>query len=131
MNALMGLYLAGLFLFGDGVPGTVLGLSAGLIIQGAFTLGYLGGLFDHRAEIANHLLLAGSTLALVVGIGAMTVLAIDIVSPANSDPEYGPLAVAGLISAHAGAVIYAYAIRSDSRGEPGSPVIGTDAFPLG
>ncbi len=46
INGLMGLTLLGLFALADGDPAIVAGLGVGLLIQGGYTLAYMGGLFD-------------------------------------------------------------------------------------
>lgn len=111
MNMLMGLILVGLFAFTDNNPVVVLILALGLLIQGGFTLAYMSGRLRRAEPWPTHALLAGSTLALLVGAGGLLFSVIKQLSFDNTDPEYGPMAVAGLITAHAVATLYLYAVR--------------------
>lgn len=84
-------------------------LAAALALQGGFTAWFLSG---SRFEVARQLLLIGETVALLVGAGGLLVATVNNIGAA--DHEYGPIAVAGLIGAHAAATLYVYAIRGDT-----------------
>lgn len=84
-------------------------LASGLAIQGGYTLWFLA---RDRPALARQLLLVGETMAMLVGLGALLAGTIDNIGAV--DREYAPLAVAGLIAAHAMASLYMFAIRTDS-----------------
>lgn len=92
-------------------PTLVLLLGLGLIVQGGYTLAYLTGWLNRSEPWTRHVLLAGSTLALLVGLGGLLTSVTNTIvhSGPGADPEYGPIAVAGLIAAHAAAVLISYA----------------------
>lgn len=110
VNAIAGALLAGMWAFTEDVPTPVLVLALGLVAQGGYTLWFL--LDDGRSSLAENLLLVGETLALLVGGGGLLVSVVNGIGAI--DPEYGPMAVAGLIGTHAASALYLYAIRRGS-----------------
>lgn len=109
LNIAAGIGLTVLAVAMEGTPPIVIALSAVLLIQGGYTLAYVGGLLG--SGFAQVLELAGSTLALVVGGVASVGAAIANIDPVGGDPEYGPMAVAMLIAAHGLASLIAFAGR--------------------
>jgi hypothetical protein len=109
LNITAGVALAVLGVVMDGTPPIVFALSAVLLIQGGYTLAYMGGLLGSR--LAQVLELTGSTLALVVGGVASVGAAIANIDAVGGDPEYAPMAVAMLIAAHGLASLVAFAGR--------------------
>ena len=81
----------------------------GLIVQGGFTLWIL--MVDPEAARWRRLLVAGQTVALVVGIAGL--IANTVGSLVSGDPEYGPMLITVLIFAQAGVTLYVYALRGD------------------
>ena len=51
--------------------------------------------------------------------GAVAVSTMNNLDPPAGDPEYGPMAAAGVIAAQAAATIYLYAIKQEAPGEVG------------
>jgi hypothetical protein len=117
VNLAFGLFVVGLFLFTSS-PFLVLVLGLGLVGQGAYTLWHLSGDAE-RPTWSTHLLLAGETVALLIGVGAFAISIVDNLDPLVSDREYGPMAAAGTIAAQAAATIYLYAIRHNAPSEVG------------
>jgi hypothetical protein len=109
LNIAAGIGLTVLAVAMEGTPPIVIALSAVLLIQGGYTLAYVGGLLG--SGFAQVLELAGSTLALVVGGVASVGAAIANIDPVGGDPEYAPMAVAMLIAAHGLASLIAFAGR--------------------
>lgn len=116
VNLLAGLALVALWLSIDGDPMIVLVLAAVLIVQGGYTLAYVGGAPDKAQPAARNILLAGSAAAVIVGGIAFIAGAIVNLQPATPDPEYGPMTVAFLLAAH-GSLSLVSAI-ADGRGQP-------------
>lgn len=117
VNLAFGFFVIGLFLFTSNPP-LVLVLGLGLVGQGAYTLWHLRRP-GQRPRWSTHLLLAGETMALLIGIGAFAISTVNNLDPLVGDREYGPMAAAGIIAAQAAATIYFYAIRENSPSEVG------------
>ena len=110
VNGLFGMFLIGLYMVTSGNPAVVLLLALGLIVQGGYTLWYLAGQGARLEPWPTRALIAGETVAVLIGIGGLLISAVSSVDAFN-DPEYGPMAVAGLIAAQSAAALYTYAIR--------------------
>ncbi|MEE8407865.1 MAG: hypothetical protein V3S32_12055 [Acidimicrobiia bacterium] len=109
INIVSGLFLMALFLSTEGNPLLVLFLAVGLITQGGYTLWYMGRRSGSSEPWSCRVLLTGETIALLVGVGGITIAVINNINPANGDYEYGPIAVGGLIAAQAFAALLVYA----------------------
>lgn len=111
VNAMFGMFVVGLFLFTSDNPGLVLVLGLSLIAQGGYTLWYISKRNDSTETWATKLLLGGQTVALLVGLGGFSVSTISQLTMNVDHPEYGPMAVAGLIAFQATATLYLFAVR--------------------
>jgi hypothetical protein len=119
VNVIFGLFMASLLLSGPNPP--LLAITAVcVIIQGTYTLWFASrSASAHRAS-ARTLLLAGETVALLIGLGGFVGAFLNSAG-ASVDPEYGPITVAGLITAQAAATLYLYAIRNGSPADTARP----------
>jgi hypothetical protein len=97
----------------DTNPPVVALLGTVLVIQGAFTLALLSGIFGDHRDGARHVQLTGSTLAVVVGSIGLVSATLTNLAPTSADPEYGPAAVAMLLVIHGLFSILAFA-RGDT-----------------
>lgn len=111
LNCVFGVFVLALYFSTGPNPPLVLILATSLIVQGGYTLW-----FKRRSERpgARGLLLAGETMAILAGVGGLSSIVLQTAG-GNSDPEYGPLAVAGLITAQAAVALYEYAIKSGGQ----------------
>ncbi|GMQ84564.1 MAG: hypothetical protein BMS9Abin07_0128 [Acidimicrobiia bacterium] len=110
INGLMGLTLLGLFVVTADTPLVVAALSIGLLIQAGYTLAYMAGVLDARHKWSLRALLAGQTVALLVGFFGFASSALYNINPAGGDYEYGPLTVGALIAAQAAVALWIYAV---------------------
>ena len=110
VNGLMGVLLLGLSALADGMPAIVTFLGIGLLIQAGYTLAYLGGILDRFEPWSLRALLAGQTLALVVGLLGFASSALFNINPPGGDNEYGPLTVGALIAMQAGVALWIFAV---------------------
>lgn len=99
LNVAAGVAMALLYVIESDAPMFVLTISAALLVQGCFTLVLIVGAFSH-IEMARHVQLAGSTLALVVGTFGFATGFVANIDPVNGHPEYGPMTIALLIATH-------------------------------
>ena len=113
MNIVFGLFVLGLFVFVDDTPVLVLLLGLGLIIQGAYTLVFMGAGLARVEPWATRALLAGQTVALLIGVAAFTVSTVNNLDPLVGDRVFGPMAAGGVIAAQAATALYLYAIRGE------------------
>lgn len=115
----LGLTLCGLFVFTTDNPAVVLILGLSMAVQGLYTLVYMTGGLARFEPWAMWALLAGETIALMFGLGAGAVAFGEtfLIEPVV-DPEYGRVAVAGLIAFQALVTLYQYAIRDTTDIEP-------------
>lgn len=79
---------------------SVLVLSIVLLVQGSYTVVFLSGSLRSHHEVARHLQLGGSTLALVAGAVGFVSGFLANIDPVNADPEYGPMTISLLIAVH-------------------------------
>ena len=108
LNVAVGLGLMVLYTSESSPPMIVLVLSIALLVQGSYTLAFVSGALRSHHDIARHLQLGGSALALVAGtVGFLSGFLANI-DPVNADPEYGPMAVSLLIVAHGLASLLAF-----------------------
>lgn len=113
VNVVMGSFLGGLYLLAvaDNPP-LVLVIGACLVIQGGYTVWYMTRRSSNRGSWPTRLLLSGQTLALLVGTGGFVGTILQNAGT-SLDPEYGPVAVSGLIAFQAAVTLYNYAVRAD------------------
>jgi hypothetical protein len=116
INASMGLFLLGLFLIAGDTPVVVVLLGLGLLTQAGYTLAFLSGFLDGLKPWSLWALLAGQSVALVIGFVGFASSALYNVDPRNGDYEYGPLAVGALIAIQAATTLWLYGFRE--RSEP-------------
>ena len=114
VNVVFGLFVIGLFLFVDETPALVLALGVGLIAQGGYTFAYMGGAVSMLEPWSTRLLLAGQTLALLVGVAAFAVSTVNNLDPLVTDREFGPMAAGGVIAAQAAAALYLFAVKAET-----------------
>ncbi|MFQ5967387.1 MAG: hypothetical protein ACE5MI_07225 [Acidimicrobiia bacterium] len=124
VNVGVGGLLTAMFLTADEVPVLVLALGIGLVAQGGYTLAYVMGLLSRWDRWTSRLLVAGQTLALVVGALGFVASFVSNINPPRGDYEYGPLAVGFLIGLHAALTLFTYAgntplMREEAAGGPG------------
>ena len=109
INLVAGVSLAALYVIETDAPSLVLALSAGLVIQGSYTLAMILGAFHSRHAVARQLQLVGSTVALMIGFTAFVVWFLANVGPVNGDPEYAPMTIALVIAGHGFASLLTFA----------------------
>lgn len=114
LNVAMGLLLVGVFVFTTGNALIVLGLGAGLLLQGGYTLVLMVGALSRWEPLSSRLLLVGQTVAMLVGVLGSTSSALYNISPPNGDYEYGPLTVGFLIAAQAALSLWHFGFRSSA-----------------
>jgi hypothetical protein len=110
VNVAAGLGLGGLwfkFRHDEGMPIIVLFVALSLFVQGAFTLGYLRGLWRQWSVFV-----AGESAAALVGGVAIIQGVIYNLNPTNGDYEWGPLMAATLMSTQA-TIGLIFAARTD------------------
>lgn len=117
INVLMGAALLGLLAFTQGTPPVVAALGIGLLIQAGYTLAYLGGFLDAFEPWSLRALVAGQTVALVVGALGFISSGLYNLNPPGGDYEYGPLTVGFLIALQAAVALWVFAMprRSAAR----------------
>lgn len=117
INALMGVALLGLTMFGEDVPRVVAGLGIGLLIQSGYTLSHMAGLLGTFGPWSLRVLVAGQTVGLMVGVLGFISSALYNIDPVNGDHEYGPLTVGALIASQAAVALWIYVepARSEAR----------------
>lgn len=99
----------------DGMPIVVLFVALSLFIQGAFTLGYLNGLWKRWEHPAFQLFVGGEFAAALVGGVAILQGVLYNLQPVNGDYEFGPLLAATLMTTQA-TIGLVHAARSNSFG---------------
>jgi hypothetical protein len=85
----------------DGMPIVVLFVALSLVIQGAFTLGHLRGLWKGWGIPSFQLFVAGESAAALVGGAAILQGVLYNLHPVNGDYELGPLLAAALMTTQA------------------------------
>jgi cytochrome b561 len=97
-----GLILSGMFLFAnDGIPLIALLTGIALIIQGGFTIAYLGGALDAWKEWATQLFVSGEVASVLAGGLAFVQGFLYNMHPRNGDYEFGPMGLGVFMAAHA------------------------------
>ena len=97
-----GLILSGMFLFAnDGIPLIALFTGLALIIQGGFTIAYLGGALDPWKVWASQLFVSGEVASLLAGGLAFVQGFLYNMHPRNGDYEFGPMGLGVFMAAHA------------------------------
>lgn len=113
-NAAAGLALAGMwyrFRHDEGMPIIVLFVALSLLVQGAFTIGELRGLWKRWGSISFQLFVTGEAAAALVGGVAILQGVLYNLHPINGDYEFGPLLAATLMTTQA-TIGLVYAARS-------------------
>jgi hypothetical protein len=103
-NAAAGLALAGLwyrFRHDEGMPVIVLFVALSLLVQGAFTIAELRGLWKRWGSISFQLFVTGEAAAALVGGVAILQGVLYNLHPVNGDYEFGPLTAATLMTIQA------------------------------
>lgn len=121
INASMGIVLLVLFAATEDTPVIVGALGIGLLIQAGYTLAYLAGLLSRFEPWALRALIAGQTIALLVGGFGIISSALYNIDPPRGDPEYGPLTVGALIAFQAAVTLWMFGIRERSRWQGAQP----------
>jgi hypothetical protein len=85
----------------DGMPIVVLFVALSLFIQGAFTLGHLGGLWKRWRVPSFLLFVTGESAAALVGGVAILQGVLYNLHPINGDYEFGPLLAATFMTTQA------------------------------
>lgn len=101
MGFVAGLFLVGLYVVTTDPTIVPLLIGVGMLAQGLFTLIYLSNLLRSYERQAKHILLAGQTVALTVGIVGGMIGFVSNINPTNGDYEYGPMTMAALITLQA------------------------------
>ena len=113
----IGVFLLVMFLVASAPPAVVFALGIGMLIQAGYTLAYLSGRLAGFEPWAQRLLIAGQTMALLVGSFGFLSSILYNVAPPGGDYEYGPLTVGALIAIQAATALWMHAFRSP-RPEP-------------
>jgi hypothetical protein len=95
----------------DGMPLVVLFVAVALFIQGAYTIGYLAGMWRRWRNLDTQLFVAGEFAAALVGSIATVQAILYNLHPKNGDFEFGPLIAAVLMTVQAFAGLL-YAVRA-------------------
>lgn len=111
INLLAGVSVISIWATSDGHPPVMLLVGCAVCAQGVYTMVYSTGWLESAEPWARTVLLVGSTMALLVGIGGLLAGALYNLAPGTVDPEYGPMTMAGLIAALAIAAVLAYALE--------------------
>jgi hypothetical protein len=107
------MFMVGLYAIAGPNPPLLAVAALCLIAQSGYTLWFMYTRTASQLEPwPRWMLLTGQTLALLVGVGGLVGTTIQTARMA-ADPEYGPIALSGLIAAQAAATVYLYAIRGD------------------
>ncbi len=114
VDVLMGVLLLVVFGATDDTPLVVLALGIGMLIQAGYTLAFTAGLLAAIEPWSSRALLAGQTVALLVGSFGFLSSALYNISPTGGDYEYGPMAVGAMIALHAAVTLWMFAIRPTS-----------------
>jgi hypothetical protein len=115
INGLMGVLLLGLFFVADDTPAVVVALGIGMLVQAGYTLAYMAGLLSRFEPWARRALIAGQTVALLIGSFGFISATLHNIDPPGGDPEYGPLTVGALIAFQAAVTLWMFAVRERSR----------------
>ena len=112
LNLVAGVALIAIWAFDAGHPASALGLGAALAAQGCLGIATEANTLrrSHRASVV---LLAASTIALVMGVAAFSIGFARNVNPATADPEFGPMIMTLLIAAHGAATILGRTTSAD------------------
>jgi hypothetical protein len=115
-NATAGLALAGLwysFRHDEGMPVIVLFVGLSLLVQGAFTITEMRGLWKRWGNISFQLFVTGEAAAALVGGVAILQGVLYNLHPINGDYEFGPLTAATLMTTQA-TIGLVYAARNSA-----------------
>jgi hypothetical protein len=113
VNLVFGMFMVGLYALAGPNPPLLAVAALCLIAQSGYTIWFMYTRTASQLEPwPRWMLLTGQTLALLVGVGGFVGTTIQTARIA-ADPEYGPIALSGLIAAQAAATVYLYAIRGD------------------
>lgn len=119
VNVAMGSFLVGIYLWATADnPVLMLVIGACLVAQGGFTIWYMSRT-SNRSLLSTRILLSGETLAVLVGTGGLVGSIIQNTG-ITLDPEYGPVAVSGLIAFQAAVTLYTFAVHTDRPGATAS-----------
>jgi hypothetical protein len=117
LNTGFGLFLSGAFLFANrdgGIPLVAFLVGVALVVQGAYTIGYAGGVFDDLHELGTQLFVAGQTLSVLAGGLAAVQGYLYNLHPRNGDYEFGPMGLGVFMAVQAiVGLFYASSTSSD------------------
>lgn len=113
VNLMFGMFMVGLYAFAGLNPPLVAVAALCLMAQGGYTLWFMYARIPSKlGHWPRRVLLTGETLALLVGVGGLVGTTLNTALTVV-DPEYGPIALSGLIAAQAATTLYLYAIQAD------------------
>lgn len=118
INAGFGLFLAGAYFFDNsegGIPVIALLTGVALIIQGGYTIAYLGDAIDSWRERATQLFVSGETASILAGGLAVLQGFFYNLHPRNGDYEFGPMGLGIFMAAQAiVGLVYASSVSATS-----------------
>ena len=116
INAAFGLFLAGAYFFDNpdgGIPVIALLTGMALILQGGYTIAYIGGALDDWRTLATQLFVSGETASILAGGLAVVQGVFYNLHPRNGDFEFGPMGLGIFMAAQAiVGLVYATSVSS-------------------
>ena len=103
-NAAFGTFLAGAYFFDNsdgGIPAVALFTGMALILQGGYTIAYIGGALEEWIDRATQLFVAGQTASILAGALAAVQGFLYNLHPRNGDFEFGPMGLGIFMAAQA------------------------------
>lgn len=114
-----GLFLTGAYFFDNpdgGIPMIALFTGLALMIQGGFTIGWVGGAFDPWKEWARQLFVSGEVASVLAGGLAAVQGFLYNMHPRNGDFEFAPMMLGVFMAAQAiTGLMYAASLSSETR----------------
>jgi hypothetical protein len=119
-----GLFLTGAYFFDNfenGIPVIALLTGVALMIQGGFTIGWVGGAFDSWKDWARQLFVSGEVASVLAGGLAAAQGLLYNMHPRNGDFEFGPMVLGVFMAVQAVlGLMYAASVSSTRRAEHSS-----------
>jgi hypothetical protein len=119
-----GLFLTGAYFFDNfenGIPVIALLTGVALMIQGGFTIGWVGGAFESWKEWATQLFVSGEVASVLAGGLAAVQGFLYNMHPRNGDLEFGPMILGASMAVHAiVGLMYAASVASARQAQHSS-----------
>lgn len=114
LNVVAGAALVVFALASGDVPAWVALPALAVMVQGAYTLAWIGQSLPFGQTMANGLFVVGQTAAFL--LGSVGLVAAVVNQSGSSDPEFGPLTIMTIVTVHAIVGLLAAFTQSNDHG---------------